>query len=88
MDVQECNETHAYPCRDRTKCIPFSWICNNNPDCEDGDDEQNCTIVPLSNDVSVPVIRISFVVYGWTYTTKEAKKQLLHQYLPTYLLVR
>jgi hypothetical protein len=31
-----------YRCQSGDKCIPASWICDNENDCDDGDDEQTC----------------------------------------------
>ena len=38
--VGPCNEDEFY-CGS-SKCIPKSWICDKEEDCEDGRDEQAC----------------------------------------------
>ena len=39
-------ETNCYAsqfqCRSTKKCIPKSWRCDNEVDCEDGSDETEC----------------------------------------------
>lgn len=42
-------ETHIcspeeFTCRNSTgECVPMSWVCDQNPDCSDGTDEQACS---------------------------------------------
>jgi hypothetical protein len=50
-----CNATHQYLCQDKKKCIPTSWVCNNDTECDDGSDERGCafaSLPPDSNNVS------------------------------------
>ena len=37
-----------YSCSDGS-CIPIGWKCNYVPDCWDGGEEENCTILHLEN---------------------------------------
>ena len=32
--------TSEFLCQTENKCIPRSWVCDGNPDCKDGADEQ------------------------------------------------
>jgi hypothetical protein len=32
----------TYTCQDGTTIIPEEWVCDGEPDCPDGDDEQGC----------------------------------------------
>lgn len=32
----------VYQCKDRTKCVARSLLCNGHPDCTDGSDETDC----------------------------------------------
>ena len=41
----KCSKSE-YSCSDGS-CIPLSWKCNYIPDCWDGGDEENCTILRL-----------------------------------------
>ncbi|XP_050443839.1 uncharacterized protein LOC126847560 [Adelges cooleyi] len=33
---------NGYPCRNSDVCIPLGWLCDNQKDCVEGEDEYNC----------------------------------------------
>ncbi|XP_053202871.1 low-density lipoprotein receptor 1-like [Panonychus citri] len=42
---QACNPVYQYECPKSKECIGKAWICDNEPDCSDGEDEEpfmNC----------------------------------------------
>lgn len=39
--VIKCRSNHV-ACADNTVCIPESWVCDSELDCEDGSDEKSC----------------------------------------------
>lgn len=42
---QACNKVYQYECPKSRECIGKAWICDNEPDCSDGEDEEpfmNC----------------------------------------------
>ncbi|CAG9792905.1 unnamed protein product [Diatraea saccharalis] len=47
-NMYHCNDGafEHYLCKDQNKCIPFEWMCNNVTECDDGSDEEDCTIMP------------------------------------------
>ena len=36
--------THLFKCKDQSKCLHFSKVCDDNKDCIHGDDEISCNI--------------------------------------------
>ena len=41
-EVQECSESHGkFQCADQN-CIPASWRCDGDTDCDDASDEAGC----------------------------------------------
>ena len=38
-DSAQCYSSE-FECKAERKCIPHSWVCDGNPDCKDGADEQ------------------------------------------------
>lgn len=44
----ECTE-HQFRCERSSRCVPKSWLCDGDSDCEDGSDEKNCVIKPCAD---------------------------------------
>ena len=34
-----CSETNLFECKDKSRCLPVSKVCDGHPDCEDRTDE-------------------------------------------------
>jgi len=38
----DCNAANVFECPNTDSCLPASYVCDGDNDCEDWSDEQNC----------------------------------------------
>jgi len=41
----ECHFNGEFRCQTSGQCIHHAWVCDSDPDCEDGSDEANCKLM-------------------------------------------
>ena len=66
-DEWSCNGyNYYYKCNNSSRSVPSSWICNNYPNCEHGDDESNCRNVTTC---VVEYYRFTYVLANYSRCT-------------------
>ena len=58
-------DPYRWPCANGTKCILQTSLCDGDSDCEDGSDEENCSLVTQVGLKQTLLFVAAFVVLSW-----------------------